>query len=225
MEVSLDTVDTLNAIDACVAGVDATYKLFMTSIIGEFHRCSSSNVNKQTVRYFRQSCKLIQASALSSINATLCDGLRNIEASLPSMIVKDFALTKTDLEKKLKGAYQAQMLLDIEACRSDLFRYALAVTSRIDLGDRQSSAMIAADKSVRFNFIDRAGKKWNSSRYIFTITRFEIIKAIYFSFMLDAISNGETKLTLSNGSLIDFSEMEKYSHPNSKLIPIQSVIN
>jgi len=219
----LDAVDILHEVDACTSGVELTYQLFITAIVGEFHRHSSSNVNKQTVRYFRQSCKQIEASALASINATLSDGLRNIEASLPDTVSKSFAKVRKDMVNKLSGAYHSQMLLDIESSRSDIFRYTLAVTSKIDLGDKQASAMISANKSVRFNFIDRAGKKWNSVRYISTVTRFEIIKAIYFSYMLDAISMGATQLKLSNGVMIEFSEIEKYSHPNSKLIPIQLV--
>lgn len=223
MEASLDAADTLNKIDACVASVNSTYLLFMTSVIGEFHRYTSANVSKQTVRYFYQSCRQIQTVALVSMNSALSDGLRNIETSLPSDESKQFSEIRSDLIKKLKKAYQVQMSLDVESARSDIFRYTLAVTSKVDLGDKQASAMIAASKSVRFNFIDRAGKKWNSNRYISTITRFEIIKGIYFSFLLSATSLGKTQLILSNDVVIDLSEIDQYSHPNAKLIPIQVV--
>lgn len=221
----MDGVDTLIAIDACVSGVNSAYNLFITSIIGEFHRVTTSNVSKLTLRDFTKSCLSIQRSSLEVIENSLNNGLSEIAEKMKETDAKDFSSIKSDIVSVLKVAYKNQTRLDIEAARSDVFRYALAVVRRTDQGVGQISAMTAANKSVTFAYIDRAGKRWNSSRYISTATRYEIIKGIYFAFILGAESRGDSELQLSDGSIINVSDTDKYSHPGAKLIPIQVVSN
>lgn len=218
----MDGADTRNALDACVSGVNAVYQLFMASIVGEFHR-ATSNVTKLTARDFAKSCVGIQKLSLEAIDHALNDGLSRIETLLKETDATDFAIIKADVIKTLKAAYKAQTLLDINAARSDIFRYTLAVVQRTDMGITPISAMAAANKSVRFSFIDRAGKKWNSGRHITTVTRYEILNGIYFSFVLSAESAGVSEIKLSDDRVINVSEVGQYSHPNSKLMPIQVV--
>lgn len=219
----MDGVDTLNTLESTVSGVNSAYKLFMTSLVGEFHRVTGSNVTKLTLREFTKSCRSLQRHSLGVINHALNDGLSHIESLLKNTDAKDFAAIKFDIAKVLTGAYQNQMSLDIESARSDVFRYMLTVIRQTDKGITQTSALIAANKSVRFNFIDRAGKKWSSERYVTTTTRFEIIKGIYFSYLLGAEAKGATGLKLINGEIVGINDLDRYSHPNSKLIPIQTV--
>lgn len=221
----MDGVDALNALESTVSGVNSSYKLFMASLVGEFHRVTASNVTKLTLREFTKSSRLLQSDSLSVINHALNDGLSHLKSLLKNTDAKDFAKIKTDVVSVLTGAYQNQMSLDIESARSDVFRYMLAVIRQTDNGATQSSALIAASKTVRFSFVDRAGKKWNSERYVTTVTRFEIIKGIYFSYLLGAEAKGVDGLMLTNGKIINVRDMDMYSHPNSKLIPIQVVIH
>jgi len=217
----VDKVTT--AIDATVFGVNSVYQLFITSVVGEFHRSVSNNVTKLTIRDFTKSCRVIQKQSLDVIERALNDGLSNIELLLRETDAKGFIGIKSDIISVLKMSYKNQMMLDIEAARSDIFRYSLVVARQTDAGVSQTSALIAANKSVKFSFIDRAGKKWNSVRYISTVTRHQIIGGIYFSFIIGAESIGASELILSNDEIINIIDTDRYSHPNSKLIPIQVV--
>jgi hypothetical protein len=220
----LDGANTLLAIDNCLIGVTSVYKLFLTSVIGEFNRFVVLEVNKMTVRQFMKSCKLIQSNSLKAIDIALNQGLSVIEQTMTTSDAKDLSKLIAESAIALKLAYQNQMRSDIEAARADLFRYMLMVVRRVDAGTSQIAAKIAANQSVRFSFVDRAGKKWNSERYVATVTRSEIIKAIYFSFMLAASSKNAEALKLSNDEVVALSVVDKYNHPNTKLIPIQLVI-
>ena len=221
MEVSLDGVNILDAINTCVSSVSSAYSMFLSSIVGEFRKSISSNITYATVREFDRACLTIQNQSLKVIDHVVNDNLEQLSSVLSQYKIKRFSKVKKDITRALNLAFKTQMTLDISAARSDVYRYTLAVLNQTKAGKTHTSAIVIANKFVKFNFIDRSGKIWNSDRYIATATRGELVRGVYFSFVLRAEKLGFQNLKLSNDEVVSILDIDKYIHPNSKLMPIQ----
>lgn len=202
--------------------IGSIYSLFTSSVLGKFYHQKSIATNQSAVRSFYKDCSSLQSTSLSAMSSVLENGISTIENELEGECKKLFSEIKSDLISTLMFAYRTQMTLDVKAVKTDLFRFTIALMDGISSGSTVTSASVAANKSVRFVFVDRAGKRWGSERYISTVTRGEVIKGLVFCVTLMAKASGHESIVMSNGDTLSLTDIEKFSHPNSKLVPIGS---
>ena len=219
----MDADKTLKTVDSLSSHLGSIYGLFLASLLGEFRVITTLSVNKLTPRAFAKIAFKSERETLSTMLSLLSHQLKDIENSLQGDAQEAFSEIMPDLLSKIKVAYQSQMAIDIASAKSDLLRFTLSALRNVNTKGSMSAAIIASQKSVTFKFVNRAGRRVNSESYIEVVTKYEIIKAIYYSFVILAEMKGVDSLLLSDGKIIKLEEVSKFAHPNAKAIPVQAV--
>jgi hypothetical protein len=215
--------NTLSAIDACCLSVSGIYASFTQALYGEFKKHTSFKVDSLAPKRFYESAIKAQRQFELLMQNQLGNDMSIVESEIDASAKDNFKKTKVETIRRLKIAYRSQMLQDIQTAKLDVLRYTLAVKQKLAEGRSIESSVVGVSKSIQFKFVDRLGRQWNSDRYIAVVTRFELVKSIVFAFELAAISANSTHLLLSNDEVVALSDIEKYSHPNTKAIPVQVV--
>lgn len=179
--------------ETTVAGRGATFGGARQSFQIRAHELLSEHARRE------KSITQVQTDVLTS--ESVSDAYSDMGASILGQNTSVSILSATmQAMSDMLELLESQLSKDASAAKKALRDFAIKVDIlRQQRGWSMSASQIAvreSTKSPKFQFIDRAGRRWNSERYVHNLIRNHYLSVYNESYILAALSLGQDTLTL-----------------------------
>jgi hypothetical protein len=205
------------------------YRLLHVALVGEeFRQLTQGDVNlvaltramgRLLAHYGQTERGFVEAAALKVHQSASREVERRGALSIDFRnALKDYAITSSDA---LYASLLQQAQRDAAQLNLQLRRLLIASGAASMRGVSQAKAVLnAAINTRQADFIDRAGRRWDATRYVRTVTRGALINLYVDTLMSAAEYFGQSHLYTDQGEALPLTEMirERF-HPNSSTLP------